>query len=439
MGTDAGRRRRAGIAAALAVGLGGLAACGSGGDPAVGQTDGRITLVVDIFADQGFGYDELVEQYMRDNPNIVVQQRGIGLGLGDYNLRLTEWMASGQGAGDIVALEEGTIVQFQTQADNFVNLLDHGAADLEKNFLPWKWQQGMTADGKLIGLGTDVGSMAICYRKDLFAAADLPTRRDKVGELWPTWEAFIEVGKDYARRAEGSRFVDAASNVYNTVLLQQAGAGTGYTYFDRRDRFVLGSNPDVRAAWDVTVEMIESGLAAGLQVNSSQWTTGIRRGQFATVGCPAWMTGVIQGNAGGRAAGKWDIAKAPGDGGNWGGSFLAVPKQGRQQAEAVRLAKFLTSPAAHIEAFNAVGALPSSVQALDDPAVREKKNEYFSDAPTGQIFAVGVKDLQPVYLGPKNQPVRDAVESALRSVEQGRRSPDEAWEDALRGGQAAAK
>ena len=438
MGVRTGRRR-APAALALAAVLVAAPACGTGGEEA--STAGKIVLTVDIFSDTGFGYDKLIEKYMKDNPNITVQQRGVGIGLGDYNIRLTEWMASGQGAGDIVALEEGTIVQFKAQADNFVNLLDHGAAELEGNFLPWKWAQGMTGDGKLIGLGTDVGSMAMCYRKDLFRAAGLPTDRDKVSELWPTWQKFIEVGEEYAAKGNAeSRFVDAATNVYNTVLLQVAGArgGTGYTYFDKSDTFVMGENPDVRKAWNITVEMIDKGLSAGLQINSSQWTTGVIEGLFATVGCPAWMTGVIQGNAGEKEAGTWDIAKAPGSGGNWGGSFLAVPKQSQNQAEAVRLAKYLTSPEAQIEAFNVVGTLPSSGKALDDPGVLGKKNEYFSNAPTGALFGVGVKDLQPVYLGPKNQPVRDAVENALRSIEQERRTPEQAWEDAVQQGRAAA-
>jgi len=116
-----------------------------------------------------------------------------------------------------------------------------------------------------------------------------------------------------------------------------------------------------------------------------------------------------------------------------------VPKQSQHQAEAVKLAKYLTSPEGQIEAFNSVGALPSSAQALDDPAVRGKKNAYFNDAPTGQIFAVGVKELKPVYLGSKNQPVRDAVEGALRLIEQGQSSPRQAWATALKEGAAAAR
>ena len=45
-----------------------------------------------------------------------------------------------------------------------------------------------------------------------------------------------------------------------------------------------------------------------------------KQAKFATIACPAWMTGVIEGNAGPDAKGKWDIAQVPGSGGNWGGS-----------------------------------------------------------------------------------------------------------------------
>jgi cellobiose transport system substrate-binding protein len=432
-------RRLAAVALAAVAVLAATTACGDDSGDDAGANGGNITLTVDLFGEQGFGYQKLYEQYMKDNPKVKIVERGKGMGLGDYNTRLTQWIASNQGAGDVVALEEGTIVQFKAQKDNFVNLLDHGAAELQGNFLPWKWEQALTSDGTLLGLGTDVGSMAMCYRKDLFQAAGLPAERDQVSALWPTWEKFIEVGQTFAGKDKKAKFVDAATNVFNTVLAQNAGAGTGYTFFDKSDKLVLSENPDVKAAWDTTVAMINANLSAGLQSFSDQWTTGFKQAQFATIACPAWMTGVIQGNAGDGAAGKWDIAKAPGNGGNWGGSFLAVPKQSKNPAEAAKLAKFLTNPESQIEAFNTVGNLPSSTKALEDAGVLAKKNEYFSNAPTGQIFAAGAKDLKPIYLGSKNQTVRDAVENALRSIEQKQRTPDEAWQDALKNGEAAAK
>lgn len=432
------RRRFAAVALASVAVLAVATACGDDGDD--GGSNEQITLRLDIFGEQGFGYDELITKYQADHPNIKVEQRGKGLGAyPDYDTRLTQWMASGAGAGDVVALEEGQIINFKGQADKFVDLRDHGAESMKNDFLPWKWEQGSTADGKLIGLGTDVGGMAVCYRSDLFKAAGLPTDREQVGALWPTWEAFIETGKRFDAGAGNAKFVDAATNVFNTILMQTAGNGTGYTYFDKSDKFVMADNSDVKTAWDTTVKMIEGGLSARLDSFSDEWNTGFKQAQFATVVCPAWMTGVIEGAAGADAAGKWDIAKAPGNGGNWGGSFLAVTKQSDHPKEAAELAKYLTTPDAQKAAFQAVGNLPSTVTALDDPTFLATKNDYFTDAPTGEIFGTGAKELKPVYLGSKNGAVRTVVENALRSIEQGQRNSSEAWADGLKEGENAAK
>ena len=431
------RRRFAAIALASVAVLATATACSD--DPSdSGSSDGPVTLVVDFFGDQGFGYDELYKQYEQEHPNVKIQERGKGLGLGDYNTRLTQQITAGSGAGDVVALEEGTIVQFYAQADKFVNLADHGANDLKGNFLPWKWEQGTTPDGKVLGLGTDVGSMALCYRSDLFKAAGLPTDREEVGALWPTWDQFIATGQKFAAADKKHKFVDSATNFYNVVLMQTAGAGTGYTYYDKSNKLVIGENPDVKTAYDLTTKMIAAALSNNLQSFSNEWNAGFKNGTFATIACPAWMTGVIKGQAGDAAAGKWDIAKAPGNGGNWGGSFLAVPKSSKHAKEAAELVKFLTSAKGQIEAFKKVGNLPSSPQALADPAVAESTNDYFSKAPVGTIFAAGASDLKPVYLGPKNNAVRTAVENSLRAVEQGKPA-EEQWQAALKNGEAAGK
>ena len=51
-------------------------------------------------------------------------------------------------------------------------------------------------------------------------------------------------------------------------------------------------------------------------------------GQFATMLCPGWMLGVIKGNA--KDISTWNVADVfPGGGGNWGGSYLTVPADGK--------------------------------------------------------------------------------------------------------------
>jgi cellobiose transport system substrate-binding protein len=424
------------MAMIAAVALAGAAACGDNGEETGGDTE-EITLTVDLFGEEGFGYDALYEQYMADNPHVTIEERGRGLGLGDYNDRLVQQIVAGSGAGDVVALEEGTIVQFYAQTDRFVNLADHGAGELEGNFLPWKWAQGAPG-GFVLGLGTDVGSLAVCYRTDLYEAAGLPGDRAEVGQLWGSWEEFIAAGEQFAAADTGVAFLDAATNFYNSVLMSVAGDSSGYTYFTPDGQLDL-DNADIRTAWDLTIQMIDADLSAGLNTFSDEWNAGIQNSAFATNACPAWMTGVIQGGAGDAVeAGLWDIAEPPA-GGNWGGSFLAVPAETEHPEEAAKLAMFLTSPEAQTTAFEAVGVLPSSPQALASDAVAQASNEYFSGAPTGQLFGAGAEALRPVYLGPLNQAVRAAYEGALQSVEQGEATPDEAWEAARSDAELAAR
>ncbi|MFI7217596.1 ABC transporter substrate-binding protein [Micromonospora maritima] len=428
------RRRLAAVALVAATALLGTTACG-GGDEAA--SDGPITLTVDTFGQ--LGYADLYQEYMASHPDVKIVERGTGSNLDEYSPKLTQWLAAGKGAGDIVAIEEGLLVEYKANPQNFVNLLDHGAGELKGNFLDWKWNQGLTADGKqLIGLGTDVGGMAMCYRKDLFAKAGLPTDREAVSKLWPTWQDYIRVGEQFTAKKTGAAFLDAATNTFNTILLQNAGNTTGYSYYDTSNNLVVGSNPAVRQAYDTTMDIIDSGLSGKYGSWSEEWVSAFKQSKFATIACPAWMTGVIEGNAGPAAKGKWDIAQIPGNGGNWGGSFLAVPKQSKHQAEAIELAKFLTSAKGQIGAFKAKGPLPSSPQALADPAILDSKNAYFSEAPVGKIFAEGAKSLKPVYMGPKNQAVRTEVENAVRTVELGKRSPQQGWTDAVANAEKAA-
>ena len=100
---------------------------------------------------------------------------------------------------------------------------------------------------------------------------------------------------------------------------------------------------------------------------SEDWTAAFQKDGFATMACPGWMLGVIEGNAAGVEG--WDIANVfPGGGGNWGGSFLTVPAMGEHPAEAKALAAWLTAPEQQIKAFKAKGTFPSQVEALTDPA-----------------------------------------------------------------------
>jgi cellobiose transport system substrate-binding protein len=264
---------RRGLGTAMAVVLAGGLAAACGGDDKKDSDSGPVTLTVDVFGAPG--YDALYKQYEQSHPNVKIKQRKVD-NLDAYMPRIQQWMATGSGAGDVVMLEEGILPLYMQQASKFVNLFDFGGKGLEKNFLPWKWKMGVTPDGKqLVGLGTDVGPLAICYRKDLFKKAGLPTDRTEVGKLWPTWDAFLATGQKFQQKTPKTKWLDGAPAVLRATVLQDAGNGPGYSYFDQSNNLVFDSNPAVKQAFDTTLKFEQNKLTADLSVFTPPWQTAL--------------------------------------------------------------------------------------------------------------------------------------------------------------------
>jgi cellobiose transport system substrate-binding protein len=405
------------VAVALVATGGYLASTASGG-----KRD-AITLRVGLFGD--FGYHDLYKQYEASHPNIDIKEDIQSYP--DHHSNLAKHLATGGGADDIEAVEVGFIAQFKAQPNFFVDLRKYGVTKLSKRWLPWKWRQSIAPNGAQIGLGTDVGSLAICYRRDLFKKAGLPTGRKAVSKLWPTWQAYVQTGRRFESRApKNVHFFDSGSNVYNAIVGQLHPA-----YYMPSGKVIVSSNPKVKQAWNLTMTGIARRESAGLAAFSNDWNTGFKKGTFATVTCPAWMMGYIQGQAP-ATKGKWDIADVPGNGGNWGGSFLTVPKQSDHQAEAADLVKFLTSPAAEAYVFKQTGNLPSQPALLKSRAVQNFKNPFFNNAPVGKIFANSALRLQPQVTGPHVGDIQTAASNAIQRVEQHKQSPSKSWQQFLK-------
>ncbi|HCT80430.1 MAG TPA: ABC transporter substrate-binding protein [Micromonosporaceae bacterium] len=403
---------------ALAVALAaGLTACSQGeGGPA------KTKIVIGTFGE--FGYNALYTEYMALHPDIEVVERVTKTE--DHHKNLAAHLATGQGAADIEAIEEGWLGQFKAQPDRFNNLLDLGATELKSQWPDWKWQASVARNGAQLGLGTDVGGMAMCYRTDLFAKAGLPVNRDEVSALWPTWDGYIATGKKYAgAKVADSAFFDGPAVMYRAIL-GQADIGL----YDTSDNVVVESNPAVRAAYDKTIEALNGGLSAKIAAWSPDWNAGFQKGRFATIACPSWMMAYIQEQAK-DSAGKWDIAKIPGGTGNWGGSYLTLPKQGKQSAAAFALAKWLTSPEQQAKVFRAKGNFPSTSTLYAQPVITEFVNPFFSNAPVGKIFSESVATMKAQYLGPKAGDINTAIINGLTRVEQGKQAPDAAWQQAV--------
>jgi len=408
------RSRRTGLAlaAVTTLVLGITTACG---DDSEGGDGDALTITVATFNE--FGYEGLIEEWNDTHDDIKLKQVKVGT-WDDAKANLYTKLAAGSGLSDIEAIEGDAIAAVLAESDAFTDLTD---PDLEGRWLDFVVERGTNADGQLIGYGTDVGPEGICYRADLFEQAGLPTDREEVAALMGTWDDYFATGEQFVAKMPDTAWYDSSGGVAQAMLNQVENP------FEADDDTIQTDNPELKAVWDAVTANVET-----LSTRNSQWgddwTASFQNDGFATMACPGWMLGIIEGNAEGVEG--WDIANVfPGGGGNWGGSYLTVPAQGDHIEEATEVAAWLTAPEQQVKAFQDKKTFPSQVDALTMPEVTEAVDPFFNDAPIGQILADRAEavTVQP-HKGPKYSDILQAFQAAVLRVDDGSQNPDESWE-----------
>ena len=411
-------RRTTAVAAIAGAAAFALIATGcSAGGSTTPDSSKPITLTLATF--NNFGYsDALLAQYHTLNPNVTVVQNKAATSDAAQTNMFTK-LAAGSGLGDIEAVDVDWMPKLRQYGAKFVDL---AAADNKGRYAGWKTSAATTTDGKLIGLGTDIGPEAICYRSDLLAKAGLPTDPDAVTKLLTgDWDNYYKVGATFAAAKTGAAWFDSAGATFQGLANQYQ------NFFEKKDGTVIATtNPDVKASF--TKVLAESAtLSSHLTQWSPDWSAGQANGAYATMLCPAWMLGVIQGNT--PKVTDWKIANAfPDGGGNWGGSYLTVPTQGKNTDAAKKFANWLTAPAQQIAAFKTAGNFPSQVAAYSNKDLTSATNAFFNNASIGQIYIDRSKAVTITpFKGVKYAAVMKVVQDGLTRVETGTQSIDQSW------------
>jgi cellobiose transport system substrate-binding protein len=389
-----------------------LVATGCAGAGNTGSEDPE-SLTLATFND--FGYtEELLAEFTAETGIEVVHNKAAT----SNDARANYFQKLGNsGLADVEAVE----IDWFTEAMQYADLLAPVPADLQGRWLDWKEASATDSEGNLIAYGTDIGPQGVCYRADLFEAAGLPTDREEVAALFDgDWDNFFDVADQYTA-ATGKPFIDSANSALQGIVNQLEIA-----YEETDGSIVATENPDIEAAYQLVVERAVPVSAYAGQW-SEDWFASLAGGEFAAMLCPGWMLGVISGNAADTTG--WDIADAfPGGGGNWGGSYLTVPANGANVEAASKLAAWLTSPETQMKAFANAGTFPSQVEALESEELAAATNEYFNNAPTGEILTSRAEAITvATFKGPKYFQFHDALQNAVTRVFDGLEDADTSW------------
>ncbi|WP_261381187.1 hypothetical protein [Paenibacillus cremeus] len=161
------------------------------------------------------------------------------------------------------------------------------------------------------------------YRTDLLDQAGIPSKPEDFAKEIATWDKFAQTAVKYKQKT-GKPFVDMPDLVFNGVRDQG-----NDIYYNDKDEFIGDKNAQVKKAYDFTVKGIKDGWVGKNALWTPEWAKDTNSGGFAVMLAPAWMNGVIKGNAK-DTAGKWMITQMPEGAGN------AVRHLGRSGAAAER-------------------------------------------------------------------------------------------------------
>ena len=327
-----------------------------------------------------------VDLFEKQYPQIHVKVENVGQGL-DHYAKVRTAAKAGNGP-DVVQLEYQFISSFALSGE-LLDLTPYGAKDIEKDYVPWVWKQGVVND-KILAIPQDSGPMGNLYREDILTAAGIT-------EAPTTWD-------EYKTAAEAVR-AKTTSYISNMAPGQGAGwlgllwaAGIKPFAYDGDKGVTINVNsPEAKKVMAYWQDMIQNDLVSTDPDFTDAWYQGLNQGKYAGWLTAAWAPVFLSGAAADtsglwRAAPlpQWDPSKPAS--GNQGGSADAVLKGSKNPIAAYELAKWINNAQEPALLFaTQQHFFPTAVSVLKDPKFVDDKPDFYGGQKVNELFA-GISD-----------------------------------------------
>jgi len=373
-----------------------LAACSSGTPNAPGSgpasADSQAPVTINVWAWETT-LTGVVQAFEAANPNITVNLTNVGGAAATYT-KLDNAIQAGSGAPDVAQIEYYAIAQYAIPG-HLADLTQFGAASMQNDFTTGTWNAVTLANsGKIYGLPSDSGPMALFYDKATF---------DKAGISTPpaTWDDFYN---------DAVKIHALGPNYYITSDNGDAGFATSMMWLAGATPFKVGANsvtinmdqPGVQSFATFWQKMIDQGLInTTVSGWSDDWFKGLGDGTIASLITGAWMPANLIASAP-AGSGNWRVAPTPvptaGSTANAenGGSSLAIlaSSSPAQQAAAWKFLQF-NSDGAGVATRLAGGNFPSRTSDLQAASFLNYTDTYFGGQQYNQVLAQAAKDVLP--------------------------------------------
>jgi cellobiose transport system substrate-binding protein len=415
------RRRllQAGLFGLASAAVGATAACGGDDDSPGGGTAAESTDLSMWYWSGGLS-DKVVADVPKQFPGITFKPSQIG---GAFKDKLVTTISSRQFMPDITGIKGEDIAYFMAQAGQFLDLNELGAGNLKSQYLEWKWKQGSTPDGKLIGFPIDIGPTALFYRADIFKKAGLPSEVADVTAAAGTWDAYFDLGTKLKKALPGTFLVGEAAEVFDMAVNQST-----KRYADADKKFI-GDQEHIRRAWDLAAKAVKLGISFKVQSGKQDANAAMSQGTLPAKLGAAWVALDIK-SAAEKTSGNWRVAPMPEGPANQGGSFLAIPKSSKAPKKAFEIITWLLNVDNQGRGYTDSALFPSAPAAYKLPALTAP-DDFFGKQVTIDVFGPAAEKIPVAYESQYDGVLRDPFAAELSNVETKGKDPEAAWNDAV--------
>mgnify|MGYP005810403493 CR=1 FL=1 len=397
---------------------------------ATAKPTGKIVLwgwSFDVFQKPG-----LIDAFKQEYPGIDVEVVTYDANHTYQNLQLA--ITAGQGAPDVVQLENSHLAQF-IDLGGLVDVSDKVAPYVDK-IGKFKWADA-EKDGKYYAMPWDIGPVVLYYRRDVFKAAGLSDDPQEVDKMVSTWDGYLTTCKTIKEKTGKNCFALSKANndarLYEIALWQQ-----GLGYYDQSGKLTVDSPENV-----ATLEKFGEFWKAGVTSEEQPWTDpwyaelSSKDNSVASIVEASWMGVFLKSWIAGDTSGLWGVAQMPAfkegqpRSANDGGATLAITTQSKNKDAAWAFIEFMLGRDDNVlKSFAYSDFMPSLTTTYTNPMFSEA-DPFFGGETVRQIYLQAANSIPVARVyGPHYALMNGYVMTAVQKYASGQMSAADALKEA---------